>query len=167
MLPALQLEGDACANFLFFFYITLFVFRSSVGKCLRQIGIDCNITLEKSQFSMVKQRSVVRRSILRFIFELLNFFSHLLSFHRFIFDLHRGERLTHIFLFLSPLLDSLDLLNIDGFENTIVGPFLTTLSSQLESQVLRRILFNTGELSVDIFLKIYYPLQAAPISRAS
>ena len=34
---------------------------------------------------------------------------------------------SHIFLFLSPLLDSLELYNISGFEDTVVGPFLASL----------------------------------------
>ena len=54
-----------------------------------------------------------------------------------------------IFLFQSPLLESLELHNISGNENTIVGPFLTTLSSQM----LNRIVLNSGRLSADIFKK--------------
>ena len=49
--------------------------------------------------------------------------------------------------FQSPLLDSLELVNIKGFENTIVGPFLATLSSRM----LSRIVLRYGQLSVDIF----------------
>ena len=55
--------------------------------------------------------------------------------------------ISHIFLFLSPLLDSLEFSNIRGFENTIVGPFLANLSSQM----LSRIVLYTGRMSVDIF----------------
>ena len=54
---------------------------------------------------------------------------------------------SYIFLFLSPLLDSLELLDIGGFENTIIGPFLATVSSQM----LRRIVLGNGKMSVDIF----------------
>ena len=61
---------------------------------------------------------------------------------------HRS--ISHIFLFLSPLLDSLTLFNIRGFENTIVGPFLATLSSQM----LSRIVLRSGWISVDNFKKI-------------
>ena len=55
-----------------------------------------------------------------------------------------------LFLFLSPLLDSLELFNIRGLENTIVGPFLATLSSQM----LSRIVLHSGWLSADILKKI-------------
>ena len=54
--------------------------------------------------------------------------------------------ISHIFLFLSPVLDSLEFTNIRGFENTIVGPFLATLSSP----ILRRIVLRSGWMSVDI-----------------
>ena len=50
---------------------------------------------------------------------------------------------------MSPLLDSLELYNISGFENTVVGPFLATLSNS--PQMLRRIVLNDGQMSVDIF----------------
>jgi hypothetical protein len=56
---------------------------------------------------------------------------------------------TAIFLFLSPLLDSLELFNIRGFEDTIVGSFLTTLSSPM----LSRIVLSAGRMSVDILKK--------------
>ena len=58
--------------------------------------------------------------------------------------------IAHIFLHLSPLLDSLELFNIKGFENTIVGPFLATLSSRM----LRQIVLRNGELSLDILKKL-------------
>ena len=61
-------------------------------------------------------------------------------------DLHERP-FSHIFLFVSPLLDSLELMNISGFENTIVGPFLATLSSS--PQMLRRIVLDTGRMSAD------------------
>ena len=54
--------------------------------------------------------------------------------------------ISHIFLFLSPLLHSLELFNIGGFENNIVGPFLATLSSQM----LTRIVLHTGRMSADV-----------------
>ena len=53
---------------------------------------------------------------------------------------------SHIFFFQSPLLDSLEFVNIKGFENTIVGPFLASLSSQ----VLSRIVLRSGQLPMDI-----------------
>ena len=52
-----------------------------------------------------------------------------------------------IFLFLSPLLESLELFDIEGFEDTIIEPFLATVSSQM----LRRIVLENGNMSVDIF----------------
>ena len=54
---------------------------------------------------------------------------------------------SHIFLFLSPLLDSISLINIRGFENTVVRPFLAALSSP----TLRRIVLSSGQMSVDTF----------------
>ena len=65
-----------------FFYMTHIVFRSLLGMCLRQIGIDCCITLEKSSFSAPSMPKI-SRFILRLIFELPNF-SHLLSFRLFV-----------------------------------------------------------------------------------
>ena len=56
-----------------------------------------------------------------------------------------------LFLFLSPLLESLELSNIGGIENTIVGPFLANLSSPM----LNRIVLNSGLVSADI-LKISF-----------
>ena len=56
---------------------------------------------------------------------------------------------SHIFLFLSPLLDSLELTNIGDFENSIVGPFLATLSCPM----LSRIVLDSGRMSVDILSK--------------
>ena len=67
---------------------------------------------------------------------------------------HMGSRYSsHAFLscVISPLLDSLELINIRGFENTIVGPFLATL--QVSSQMLSRIVLHNGQMSVDIFKK--------------
>ena len=58
---------------------------------------------------------------------------------------------SHIFLFISPLLDSITLHDIGGFENTIVGPFLATL--QASSPMLRRIVLNSGQMSVDTLKK--------------
>ena len=57
--------------------------------------------------------------------------------------------IAHIFLHLSPLLDSLELFNIRGFENTIVAPFLAILSSQM----LRQIVLRNGELSAEVLKK--------------
>ena len=57
--------------------------------------------------------------------------------------------ISHIFLFQSPLLDSLSLTNIGGFENTVVGPFFATLSSS--PQMLTRIVLDSGRMSVDFF----------------
>ena len=58
---------------------------------------------------------------------------------------------SHIFLFLSPLLDSLELYDISGFENTVVGPFLATLSNS--PQMLRHIALRDGRMPVDILKK--------------
>ena len=75
------------------------------------------------------------------------------SLRRLRYDCKLGDgSIPHIFLFLSPLLDSLILSNISGFENTIVGPFLATLSSQM----LRRITLRSGRMSVDILKKSIY-----------
>ena len=53
--------------------------------CLRQIGIDCNITLEKSRFLMPCTIRMIPRFILRLIFKSLNFsHGHLLSYHPFV-----------------------------------------------------------------------------------
>ena len=51
-------------------------------------------------------------------------------------------------LFLSPFLDSLELLNISGYENTIVGPFLAALSSQMLQ--VSRVVLRDGQMSADI-----------------
>ena len=70
------------------------------------------------------------------------------SLRRFYYDL--GNRsISHIFLFLSPLLDSLELSNIRGFERIIVGPFLAALSSQM----LSKIVLQNGRMSADILKK--------------
>ena len=92
LLPALQLELDpeseddayvrANKNFHVFLYDFYLVYRSLVGMCLRQIGIDCNITLEKSRFTALTPPSIP--SILQLMFELLNIFGHFLSFHHFV-----------------------------------------------------------------------------------
>ena len=85
LLPALQLEDDDV-------YVSsnvrslwpYFVFRSLVEMWLRQIGIDCNITLEKSSFMEPWMTIVVIPDfIFRLIFDLLNL-GHLLSFRLFV-----------------------------------------------------------------------------------
>ena len=55
--------------------------------------------------------------------------------------------ISHILLFLSPLLDSLELNDIRDLGNIVVGPFLATLSST--PQMLRRIVLSSGWMSVD------------------
>ena len=88
--------------------------------------------------------------ILQLIFELLNF-SHLLSFHhrsslRYLYFSLCDKSIFHIFHFLSPLLDSLELYITRGFENTIWAnfgyPFLP------ESQMLGRVVLYNGQMSV-------------------
>ena len=64
-------------------------------------------------------------------------FSYLCEMSNFQIFLHLG----------SPLLDSLKLIDITDLENTLVGPFLASLSSQM----LRHIVLSNGELSGDIF----------------
>ena len=59
----------------------------------------------------------------------------------------RPKSISHLFLFLSPSLESLELTNIAGFENTLVEPFLATLSSPM----LNRIVLRTGQMPVDSF----------------
>jgi hypothetical protein len=66
------------------------------------------------------------------------------------FEQHDGD-ITHISLFLSPLLESLQLYSINGFENAIIGPFLANLSSQM----LQTIILDTGRISVDILKKTF------------
>ena len=60
-----------------------------------------------------------------------------------------NTRNSRIFLssFISPLLDSLELVNFGGFEDGIVATFLATLTSQMIS----RIILHNGQMSVDIF----------------
>ena len=70
------------------------------------------------------------------------------SLRRLCYDLG-DPSIPQIFLFLSPLLNSLELFNINGFEDTIVGPFLATLSSPM----LSRVVLRNGAMSVDIFKK--------------
>ena len=53
------------------------------------------------------------------------------------------------FLFLSSPLESLEFHHIRGFEDTIVGPFLASLSSQ----TLSHIVFCDGQMSADILIK--------------
>ena len=65
---------------------------------------------------------------------------------------HASNSDSHIFFFLSPFLDSLEFINIKGFEDTIVGPFLVTLSSQ-QPQILSRIVLRSGQMSVGILKK--------------
>ena len=69
------------------------------------------------------------------------------SLRRFRYDLDLD--VTHIFLFLSPLLDSLELFNFMGSENIIVGPFLAAISPQM----LSRIVLCSGRMSGDILKK--------------
>ena len=72
------------------------------------------------------------------------------SLRRLHYDL--GERsISHIFLFVSPLLESLEFHDINGEENTIIGPFLFTLSSQLLNRIV--LSSNTGRMSADILKK--------------
>ena len=62
------------------------------------------------------------------------------------FDRYSSGDITHIFLFLSPLLNSLEFININEIEHTIIGPFLATLSSQ----ILHRIILRNGKMSANI-----------------
>ena len=61
--------------------------------------------------------------------------------------------ISHIFLFQSPLLDSLSLSNIRGFENTVVEPFLASLSNS--HQIIRRIVLKSGQMSGEILKKSF------------
>ena len=60
--------------------------RSLAEMCLRRIGIEFNITLEKSSlsYSTTTPHTLLSAFINRLIFDLLNFFSQILSFHRFV-----------------------------------------------------------------------------------
>jgi hypothetical protein len=124
-----------------------------VGMCLRQIGIDCNITLEKSSLLCF---AVLVPMVPRTYFRIAQLQSSALFPS--LRHLHYNPSNTtfqvsdsHIFFFLSPLLDSLELINIKGVENTIVGPFLAILSSQM----LSRIVVRSGRMSVDILKKYF------------
>ena len=86
------------------------------------------------------------------IAQLLQSFPLFPSLRSFEYDLDYEDN-THFFLFLSPLLDSLSLNNIRGFENSVVGPFLATLSSC--PQMLSHIALDTGEISADILKKSF------------
>ena len=78
-----------------------------------------------------------------------------LDFH---FNFNENESFgSHIFLFLSPLLDSLKLYEISGVEDTVVGPFLATLSKP--PQMLSRIVLNSGRMSVDILANYFVHLK--------
>ena len=59
--------------------------------------------------------------------------------------------ISHIFLFLSPSLDSVELFDINGIEDTVVGPLLTTLPSACP--MLSRIVLRVGDLSADVLKK--------------
>ena len=103
-----------------------------MGIFLRQIGIDCPSTYVRiAQLQSSALFPCLRR-------------------------LHCSleDRFTsHIFLFLSPLLESLSLTEIGGFENTVVGPFLASLSSS--PQMLSYIALDAGEISADILKKSF------------
>jgi hypothetical protein len=70
-----------------------------------------------------------------------------------------GGSFSHIFLFLSPLLDSLELHGtpsyLQGFDNAIVGPFLATLSNspQMLSRIVLRLPSCNDRMSVDVLKK--------------
>ena len=80
-------------------------------------------------------------------------FPSLRRFHCYVEDSH----ISYIILFQSPLLDSISLSNIDGYENTVVGPFLATLSRT--PQMLSRIVLDSGRMSVDILKKYFVHLK--------
>lgn len=111
LLPALRVENQAyvCPNALHFFLcnMTLILsFRSSVGLCLRRIGIDWNIIREESRFSKsCHPIPNVLRSFLPPIFVSLSF-SHLFSSHPFVTFAARwrpGPHLTSSFSSRHPL----------------------------------------------------------------
>ncbi|KAF8801972.1 hypothetical protein BYT27DRAFT_7261408 [Phlegmacium glaucopus] len=71
---------------------------------------------------------------------------------------------SHIFLFLSPSLESLELTNIAGSENTFVRPFLDTLSSaMLKWIVLRNGWLSCGTLKYIARFKQLQSLELAPV----
>ena len=147
-----------CSCFSICFY---FVFRSLVGMCLKQSGIDSNITLEKSRFLKLKTSSIpmILRFILRHIFELLNF-SHLLSFHLFVasttiwtigpspISSFRVSHRRHSLIRLNSAISEAPKILL------LLGRFLATLASRMLSRI---VLFN-GQMPVDILKKIYCPL---------
>ena len=127
---------------------------------LRQIGIDCNITLEKPRFSASRlAMSRIPGFILRHIFELLNF-SHLLSFH--LFDtsatIWAEKRLNTISFFSYRLfLIRLNFSILETLHNFTVGLLLATLSSR--SPMLSRIVLGSAEISTDILKKSLVPFK--------
>ena len=110
--------------------------------CLRRIAIDYNITLEKSSPSIIWIIISRFKFILR-IAQLLQSTSLFPSFHH--FSQNDGD-ITHISLFQSPFLESLELSNISGFKNTIVGPFLASFPSHM----VRKIALDNGQISSPI-----------------
>ena len=165
LLPALQLERNTyvCA-YVHVFYMTLFCFKARVlsgnvseadwnrlryySRKVKSFEFTCedDPPIHSSTYFRIGQLQSSLFPSLRCLY----------------YDL-KETSISHIFLFLlSPLLESLELYNIRGFEHTIVVPFLATLPrrwSVISSFVTERCQWT--------FKKIDCPLQAAPISRTS
>ena len=73
------------------------------------------------------------------------------SLRRLLYHLSPNDMSISLFLFVSPLLYSLEFYNIKGIEKTIVGPFLATLSFQM----LSRIVLHNRQMSADILKKFF------------
>ena len=122
------------------------LFRSLVGMCLRQIGIGCSITLERSSHSTPRIITIIPQVHSSAYFRMAQLQSSALfpSLRHLYYNLGETSML-HIFLFLSPLLDSLELYNFS--EDTVFFlSFLATLSSPMLSRIVLR---NGKKMSVD------------------
>ena len=153
LLPALQFEDDSfvCANVHVFFMIS---FRLQVlGGNVSKADWDRlqYYTRRVKDFTLVYDNSHAHPSTYVRIAQLQS--STLFPSLRRLYCCLEDSYASHIFLFLSPLLDSLSLSNIGGFENTVVGPFLATLSSS--PQMLSHIVLDGGEISADILKKSF------------
>ena len=132
VLPALRVEDGVyvCANCPCLSICPYFVFRSLVGMFshwqgdwdrLQYYSRRVKLVCTASNGPQVHPLTYVRIAQLQSsaLFPSLRRLEYNLNF----------MSTSNIFRFLSPLLDSLELNNIRGFENTIVGPFLAFKSA--------------------------------------
>ena len=160
LLLTLQFEDDSfvCANVYAFLY-DLILSLGPLWECVSgRFGRLQYYTRKVKDFSLVNygyDDPQVHPSTYVRIAQLQSsaLFPSLRRFHCFMEDSH----ISYIILFQSPLLDSISLSNIDGYENTVVGPFLATLSRT--PQMLSRIVLDSGRMSVDILKKYFVHLK--------